>query len=148
MNALEYNDVTALNSFLRGELTAVKTYEQCIAHVADAHTVFQLRMLQASHNHRAKALRKRIQALGGEPSADAGVWGGIKQTIQAGAGLFGPGIALTVLEQGEEHGLADYERSVGRLSPLQRAFVETEVLPEQRRSTEILAGIEQSGVNH
>jgi demethoxyubiquinone hydroxylase (CLK1/Coq7/Cat5 family) len=144
MNVIEYEDARQLNSFLRGELSAVKTYEQCMERVKNPQIVHQLRLLQTSHNRRVRLLRQRIEQLGGKPAEDASIWGSVTQAIAGGAGLFGPKVALKVLEEGEAHGLADYQRDTKKLSPLQRTFVEVEVLPEQRRSYEVLDGIERA----
>ncbi len=144
MNVVEYEDVTQLNSFLRGELAAVFTYEQCLEKIEDERVAAQLRVLQASHGRRATILRERIVSLGGKPAEDAGIWGGLAQLLQGGAKMFGESAALRVLQEGEDHGLSDYRRDVNKLSPLQRTFVRVEVLPEQFRTREILLGIEQT----
>lgn len=137
-------DAEQLNSFLRGELAAVATYEQCIVKVTEPSIKAQLQSLQASHSRRAEALRARIINLGEQPADDAGVWGSVAQLLEGGAKMFGEKAAVSVLEEGEDHGLKDYQRDVERLSPLQRRFVESEVLPEQMRTHEILRGIESS----
>jgi demethoxyubiquinone hydroxylase (CLK1/Coq7/Cat5 family) len=144
MNVAEYDDIIQLNSFLRGELSAVFTYQQCLEKIEDERVAAQLKVLQASHGHRARSLQLRIKNLGGEPAEDAGMWGGLAMMLEGGATLFGEKAALRILQEGEEHGLSDYRRDVNKLSPLQRSFVQAEILPEQFRTREILASIDHT----
>jgi hypothetical protein len=137
-------DIAQLNSFLRGEISAVETYDQCIEKVTTDFVVKQLRALRASHIRRAQMLTARIRTLGGEPAAGSGMWGGVAKLLEGGAKLFGERAALSALEEGEDHGLADYRRDVQKLSPVQRQFVAVEVIPEQERTHNILRRIEQS----
>lgn len=144
MNYTDAKDAAQLNSFLRGELSAVATYDQCIEKVDDLHIIAQLRSLQASHRRRADSLRTRILALGEPPAADAGIWGSVTRLVEGGAKLLGEKAAVAVLEEGEDHGLMNYQNDARRLSPLQRRYIELEVLPEQERTHEILRGIDAS----
>ena len=137
-------DVDHLNSFLRGELAAVETYEQCIAQVNDGVVISQLRALQESHRRRSVLLTTRVRELDGVPANSSGVWGEFTKLIEKGALALGAKSALTTLEQGEDHGLADDRRALTKLSPPQLRFIEVEVLPEQLRSHDILRGIERA----
>jgi demethoxyubiquinone hydroxylase (CLK1/Coq7/Cat5 family) len=137
-------DITQLNSFLRGEISAVETYDQCLAKVDTEHIVTQLRALRASHIRRAQMLTARIRMLGGEPSVNSGLWGGVAKLMEGSAAVFGEKAAISALEEGEDHGLADYRRDLGKLSPVQRQFVEVELLPEQERTHAILSRIDYS----
>jgi len=144
MTVADYEDVKQLNSFLRGELAALDTYGQCLEHVQTPHVIFQLRALLASHQRRAEALTTRIEELGGKPAESAGLWGCLTHVIEGGAGFLGQQVALTALGEGEALGLADYEKHVKNLSSLQRIFVQVQILPEQRRSQEIMKGLKRS----
>ena len=137
-------DIDQLNSFLRGELSAVETYMQCIESVSDQAVVTQLQLLRSSHRRRADILALRIRELGGTPSTTSGIWGGFAKLIEGSAGVIGEKAAIAALEEGEDHGLADYERDKEKLSPVQQRFIEVEVLPEQARSHDILSNIERS----
>ncbi len=137
-------DVEQLNSFLRGELSAVETYAKCIEKVTDPAISGQLKLLQRSHQRRADVLALRVTELGGTPSNSSGVWGEIAKLVQTSAGAFGEKAAISVLEEGEDHGLADYERDKVNLSLMQQRFIEVEILPEQARSHDILRGIERA----
>src|SRR5207253_201887 len=94
----------------------------------------ELEMAGRSHAQRVQALRQQILRLGGEPSASSGVWGAFVMLIEGGAKLFGEHAAIAALEEGEDHGLADYRRDLEQLDADTRRFVEIELLPEQERT--------------
>lgn len=137
-------DIKQLNSFLRGELSAVETYQQCIEKVENEQVRSQLLGLQESHRSRAILLQERILGLGGEPEQSAGAWGSLAKAVQGGATIFGAAAAVSVLEEGEDHGLKDYRKDVENLSPAERQFVESRLLPEQQKSHDALSQIDRS----
>ncbi|MCA9612364.1 MAG: DUF2383 domain-containing protein [Sandaracinus sp.] len=129
------SDIDQLDSFLRGERSAVETYDQAIEKLKGEPLVTaQLRLCRDSHARRARMLEAQIRDLGGDPSDDSGLWGTFAKLVEGGAKLFGKTAALEALQEGEKHGVNDYERDVDDLSPGVRAFVEHQLLPEQRRS--------------
>jgi demethoxyubiquinone hydroxylase (CLK1/Coq7/Cat5 family) len=138
----ETNDVSQLNSFLRGELSAVETYDQCIRKIQDVAVKSQLESLRASHRRRAALLEQRIRTLGGEPAEDSGLWGGVAKIVEGSAGIFGDSAAVSALEEGEDHGLNDYRQDLSKLSFSERQFVEEELLPEQVRPHNFLLSID------
>lgn len=137
-------DIKQLNSFLRGELSAVETYSQCLEKVEDLNVRAQLVGLKESHAARAVMLRNRITTLGGEAAESAGIWGSFSKAVEGGAKIFGAETAVSVLEEGEDHGLKLYREDVGKLSTEERSFVQTQLLPEQQKSHDTLRSIERS----
>jgi len=135
-------DIDQLNSFLRGELSAVATYKQCMEKVEDAALLAQLRHLKASHQDRVATLSVRIRNLGGTPEEESGVWGNFAKALEGGATLFGPKAAISMLEEGEDHGLAAYRRNVNALSPDMQSFVSTVLIPEQKKTHDTLSQIQ------
>lgn len=136
------DDITQLNSFLRGELSAVETYDQAIAKLGDDPAVRgKLDNCRTSHQLRATLLREEIRRRGGEPAEGSGPWGAFAQLVEGGAKLFGKKAALAALEQGEDHGREDYRVELDDLSPELRRFVEGKLLPEQLRTHDALSGL-------
>jgi len=136
------DDVTQLNSFLRGELAAVETYDQAIAKLAEDPAVSsKLESCRTSHQLRATLLREEIRRRGGQPSEGSGPWGAFAQLVEGGAKLFGKKAALAALEEGEDHGRDDYKAELEGLSPDLRRFVEAKLLPEQLRTHDALSGL-------
>ncbi len=133
----EFNEdnVDQLNSFLRGELSAVETYRQAIDKVEEDPSLRGvLERCKASHQTRADMLSTQITRLGGEPTTGSGVWGSFAKLAEGGAKLFGKKAAVSMLEEGEDHGLADYRRDLDDLDTPVRMFVENEILPAQRKT--------------
>ena len=69
-------DIQHLNSFLRGEISAVQTYDQAIQKLRDEPSLSgRLEDLRQSHEQRAEILRSEIVRRGGEPAEGSGMWG-------------------------------------------------------------------------
>jgi uncharacterized protein (TIGR02284 family) len=137
-------DVDQLNSFLRGELSAVETYDQAIEKLADEPQLAEsLRDNRDSHARRAAMLRREIEKLGGEASDDSGVWGGFAKLVEGSAKLFGKKSAIAALEEGEDHGRDDYLAELREASPELRELVENELLPEQLRTHDVMSNLKR-----
>jgi uncharacterized protein (TIGR02284 family) len=137
-------DVETLNSFLRGEISAVETYRQAIGHVSDDKIRGQLEDCLHDHEHRVETLRERIERLGGTPSGGSGVWGTFAKLVQAGADVLGEKAAVQALEEGEDHGLADYQRDLDKIHGEARRLVRMELLPAQKRTHERLSRLKKT----
>lgn len=137
-------DVETLNSFLRGELSAVETYRQAIGHVSTDRFRDPLQDCMQDHEQRASSIRERIEKLGGKPAESSGVWGTFAKVVQAGADILGEEAAIKALEQGEDHGLADYQRDLDKTHGEARRFVRMELLPAQRRTHERMSRLKKT----
>ncbi len=101
-----------LNSLLRGELSAVETYEQALVQLANEPGAADLQRIAEEHRQAAEALRRHIVERGGKPSADSGAWGTVVRTVEGAARLLGNSSTLQVLRTGEEHGVNSYESTL------------------------------------
>lgn len=137
------NDVKQLNSFLRGELSAVETYDQCLEKIQNPQLSDTLRELRQSHHERARLLEEKVRQLGGEPSRESGPWGGFAKLVEGGAKLLGDKAAIAALEEGEDHGRDDYKRDLGALSADCQAFVRGQLVPEQQRTHDRLSRLKK-----
>lgn len=145
MKTATETDVTQLNSFLRGELSAVETYEQAIAKLDDEPALrARLADCRMSHQQRAALLRDEITRRGGEPAEGSGVWGAFAQLVEGGAKVFGKKAAIAALEEGEDHGRDDYRAELDNLDSDIRMFVETKLLPKQLRTHDTLSALKHS----
>lgn len=104
-------ETTALNSLLRGEMSAIETYRQALEQLADSDEpgVADLRALQRDHRDAADALWHHIEQHGDRPSEGSGPWGTFAKAVEGTARLFGNKAALKALKEGEEHGVKDYQ---------------------------------------
>jgi uncharacterized protein (TIGR02284 family) len=143
MNNEVKQDIDHLNSFLRGERSAVETYEQCIEKIDDPMVCQQLEQFRNSHAQRVQKLSARITTLGGVPDDDSGMWGSFAKLVEGGAKIFGKDAAIAALEEGEDHGVKDYSRDLEDLTPATRQFVATEIVPEQRRTHDGLSALKK-----
>lgn len=114
--------VDKLNSLLRGELSAIETYQQALQKVKNEPGEDMLRTYMSNHQKASDKLRSEIAKLGGTPSTDSGAWGAWAKTVEGSAKIFGNTAALTALKKGEEHGLEEY----------QEALNDKEILPDTK----------------
>lgn len=140
-NTLQKTDIDQLNELLRGEISAVETYDQAVSKTEDTGALAVLRENKASHASRVDILRTEVVKLGGEPANGSGAWGAFAKAVQGGAKVFGESAAIAALEEGEDHGLKQYRSD--DLSPSTRMFVDSKLLPEQRRTHDALARLKQ-----
>lgn len=140
------SDITQLNSFLRGELSAVETYGQAIEKLAQSNVRSELDECRSSHARRVDLLRKYISDLGGAPADGSGVWGSFAKIVEGGAKIFGDKAAIAAIEEGEDHGREDYQRGLDELTPPARAFVSGRLLPEQERTHSTLSRLQKQMV--
>jgi hypothetical protein len=131
--------IDQLNSFLRGEISAVETYRQALDKVRDVQARMQLEQCHVSHQHRVDVLRTRIIELGGEPVEGSGAWGAFAKAAEGSAAAMGERAAIDVLEEGEGHGLKNYQKRLNDLDATSRSLVEEELLPAQQRTHRALS---------
>jgi demethoxyubiquinone hydroxylase (CLK1/Coq7/Cat5 family) len=134
MATLNEGMVGKLNSFLRGEISAVETYRQALEKISDPSIRSQLEQCEQDHEQRIELLRERILALGGTPDQGSGAWGVWAKLVQGGGNLLGEKTALQALEEGEDHGLNDYRRDLDELDGETRSWVESNILDRAKRT--------------
>lgn len=137
------SDVEQLNSLLRGEVASVETYTQALRAIDDDKLASQLELCRASHLHRAEALRKKVQELGGSPAEGSGAWGGFAKLVEGGAKVLGAKPAIGALEQGEDHGRDDYRRALEKVDGPIKAFIQ-DLLPEQQKTHQVLSQLKHT----
>ncbi len=127
--------IDVCNRLLRGELSAVETYRQTIQKFEGDPAVTTLRQIQSEHEFAAELLRNNVLEMGGDPSTDSGAWGAFANTVQGVAKVFGESSALKSLQQGEEHGLDDYEDALedDDVMPGCKDMIRSELMPRVRQ---------------
>jgi hypothetical protein len=138
------SSVDQLNSFLRGEMSAVETYQMAldkIDHISTARD--ELLVNLKSHQDRVMMLRDAIIECGGTPVDGSGPWGTFAKVVEGGAKAFGEKAAVAALEEGEDHGLADYKRGIDDLDPQTRSMVSTKLLPAQQQTHDRLSALKK-----
>lgn len=142
-NTLNQECIDVCNRLLRGELSAVETYRQTLGKFEADPAATTLRRILGEHEYAAELLRNNVLEMGGEPSTDSGAWGAFAQTVQGVAKAFGESSALKGLQQGEEHGLDDYEDALedDDVMPGCKEMIRAELLPRTRRHIDTLQGL-------
>jgi demethoxyubiquinone hydroxylase (CLK1/Coq7/Cat5 family) len=135
--------IEQLNSFLRGELSAVETYQQALATVESVPHRSTLELCERSHQSRAELLRQEVERRGGEPASGSGAWGAFVKVIEGTAKVIGEKGAIAALEEGEDHGREDYRRDIQKLDASARQLIETRVLPEQLRTHDAISALKK-----
>ena len=130
-------DMAKLEECLQGELSAVETYELALKGIDHVGLHKALQELLESHSLRSEKIRERITRAGGEPPKSSGVWGAFTKVVQAGADLLGDRTAIATLEAGEDRGLAMYTTGLEGCDAKTRSFIESDLLPEQRKSHDL-----------
>lgn len=127
--------IDQLNSFLRGEISAVETYRMALEKLDRGSPARgELEACMRSHQERVALLREQITRLGGEPATSSGPWGVLAKIIEGGARVLGDKVAIAALEEGEDHGLKDYRDDVDKLDPELRSLVRSRLLPQQENT--------------
>jgi demethoxyubiquinone hydroxylase (CLK1/Coq7/Cat5 family) len=129
--------IEKMNEFLRGEVSAVETYDLALGKTKHTELVASLQQLRDEHAHRIALIRQQIRAWNGEPSEGSGVWGTFAKAVQAGADLLGDATAIAALEEGEDHGLRMYRDALADTDiddAACKSFVSTVLLPAEQKS--------------
>ncbi len=134
--------VSNLNSLLRGEISAVETYNQGIKQLEKT-SVDVLVTNRNCHSRRVDLIRSSIAQRGGTPDTTSGLWGGITMMVEKGAALISEKAVISALEEGEDRGLAQY-RNPGDLDPSAIQLIQTILLPRQLETHERMRQMKKS----
>jgi len=136
--------IDQLNSFLRGEMSAVETYRMAIDKLDDGSTArSELEACLASHQDRVQMLRDAILLAGGTPAEGSGPWGVFAKAFEGGARIFGDKAAIAALEEGEDHGVSDYKDDLDDLDIDSRRLVTDRILPLQQQTHDRMSSLKK-----
>jgi uncharacterized protein (TIGR02284 family) len=97
---------------VRGELSAIETYQQALEKMHDAPEATELQAIETEHRGAVRALKDQVLQHGGTPDDHSGAWGTWAKLIEGTARMFGNTAALEALRQGEQHGIKEYEKAM------------------------------------
>jgi uncharacterized protein (TIGR02284 family) len=100
------------NRLLRGERSAVETYDKALEKYGDESAAIELSRIRDEHAEAVSSLEKNVRSMGGEPDHEAGAWGAFANTVQQSANLLGENSAIESLQTGEKTGRNDYEKAL------------------------------------
>jgi hypothetical protein len=121
------SDTEALNTLLRAELSAVESYGRVIPDFEGVPAAPDLHHIRDTHAEAAAVLRDRVLRLGGVPADGSGPWGAFSAAL-------GPATVLKALQEGERHGVGEYEAVLtdDRLDPESADVIRSQLLPRCR----------------
>lgn len=128
------NVIFNLNSLLRGEISAVETYNQAIKHLANE-PIDDLIANRSCHSRRVELLNENIAQHGGSAGATSGMWGSFAKLVETGASLISTKAVIAALEEGEDRGVELY-RNPGDLDPSSILLIQTVLLRRQLETHE------------
>ncbi|MBA3540533.1 MAG: DUF2383 domain-containing protein [Deltaproteobacteria bacterium] len=138
------SSVDQLNSFLRGEISAVETYRLALEKLDPGSPArAEVSACMASHEDRVDMLREAIIAVGGEPATGSGTWGAFAKVVEGGARLLGDRAAVAALEEGEDHGLKDYRSDINDLDDQSRILISNRLLPLQQQTHDRMSSLKK-----
>ncbi len=140
-----------MNKILRGELSAVESYNHVIKKFAEDEslsTLNTLRRIRDEHEYACVKLRHLVKSEGATPSEESGPWGGFVATLIRTASLTGENGAIRLLRTGEEHGLNLYEEALElKLTNEELNIIREVLIPKQESHILVLGKILERDVN-
>jgi len=136
----------ACNQLLRGELSAIETYDQALEKFTDSQEAVTLGRLREIHTRHAEKLRQHLVSMGATPSTDSGAWGAFAKAVEGTAKLLGESPALQALIAGEEHGIDEYKEALQDEDVMAeiKTVIQSELLPEQRQNVQTLKQLQRT----
>ena len=119
------------NSLLRGERSAVETYDDAIDKFENESAAAELARIREEHARAAMTLEENVRSMGGQPDTDSGAWGTLASTVQKAASLLGSHSALEALQAGEKSGKKSYETALAdaEVMPQCKKIIQSTLLP-------------------
>ncbi|HTK74344.1 MAG TPA: DUF2383 domain-containing protein [Gemmataceae bacterium] len=129
-----------LNRLVRGELSAIETYQQALGKMRDAPEATELQAIEADHRSAVRALKDQVLQSGGTPDDHSGAWGAWAKFVEGTARIFGNTAALEALRQGEQHGIKEYERAMEaeELAAETSKLIRSKLLPQAQSHIAVL----------
>src|SRR5262245_39543424 len=123
--------IDVCNSLLRGERSAVETYDQAIEKYADQPAAAELSRIREEHVRATAELEQNVRSMGGQPGTESGAWGTFANAVQGAANLLGANSALEALQTGEKSGRESYESALGdeNVMPECKNLIRANLLP-------------------
>lgn len=106
------DSVDTLQSLLRGEISAVETYQQAIEKFESGGTRGELTEMLSQHRDAVGTLQRMVMDRGGDPATQSGVWGSWASLVTGTAKVIGTTATLRALREGEEHGVKVYDNAI------------------------------------
>lgn len=138
-------ETTQLDDLMRGEMAALKAYDQALKDVKDEKQKTKLQAIRKDHEKAVSVMSKYVA---GKPdllddTSKAGAWGTFAEAWTKTRSLTGNEGALKALRQGEEHGINEYQEALedDSINKELKDKIRAELLPNQKKHIETLRTI-------
>lgn len=140
MFALTFNAVadskmqtTQMDDLIRGEMAAVKSYNQILKDLKDTNEKTKLEKIKSDHEVAVSKLKTFATKEVLEDTKTAGAWGTFAKAWTGGAKLTGNDVALKALAEGEKHGMSEYNEALkdDTIKPELKQMIRTQFIPKQ-----------------
>jgi hypothetical protein len=129
-----FPDTGALNTLLRGELSAVESYDRVLPEFERCQATAELHRIRDAHSEAVAVLRERVVRGGGVPAEGPGPWPAFVAVVGGAAKALGPATVLRALHEGEVLTAGEYEAALnaGQLDAETAGVVRSQLLPRSR----------------
>jgi hypothetical protein len=134
------------NRLLRGERSAVETYNQAIEKFRAEAASAEMVRLRDEHAMAVSTLEENVIAMSGTPALESEAWGALAHAAQGTANLFGENSALETLQTGEKTGKRDYEKALEDedVMPACKDLIRTKLLPRIEEHIDALERLQKA----
>lgn len=138
--------IDVCNGLLRGERSAVETYDKAIEKYGSKSVGAELSRIRDEHATAVSVLERNVSSMGGRPDMEAGAWGAFANTVQNAANLFGADSAIEALQTGEKSGKHDYEAALEdeEVMPECKEMIRSELLPKLEEHIGVLEQLQKA----
>jgi len=133
------------NTLLRGERSAVETYDIAIKKFEGHPQLSTLTRIRDEHRRSVGLLEENVRSMDGTPDEGSGTWGTFATLVEKTATLFGRESAIEALQKGEEKGRGDYSDALDSLimMPECKQLVRDSLLPPILEHIKTLEALEE-----
>ena len=134
----------SLDEILRGEHSAIETYDECISYMKENKVIADA-LMELRDSHRSAVLYWKTHARISDkiPQENSGLWGVMVGGMVSLSKLGGPKASLSLLKEGEEHGLELYRKMLkdDNIDRQQKADIKTVFVPNQKKHIQFLENL-------
>lgn len=129
-----------IDELIRGEISAVESFDAVINKVKDASELTQLSEIRQDHVRAVETLKKFAGPDVEGKTDSSGPWGTFTTAFAGGASFFGDKAAINALKVGEQHGLNEYKEALedDGVRPEVKELIRTELIPCQERHLAVI----------
>lgn len=140
---MEYQINPSIDEIIRGEISAVETYEQVLKEVENDPESLRLEKFLDQHAHAVNYWQRQVKRDGLIPESSSSIWGTAVEAFVGVSKLLGNTTALRALIAGEEHGLKNYQSMLEdeNLTLMQKKEIRDTFIPRQRQHIETLESL-------